>query len=580
MRFSKLVEYWERIESTPKRLEMMEILSELLKEAGGEEVEQVVNLSLGQLRPKFDRLEFSLAEKMVIRAIAQAAGEKGEEITKVYKRVGDLGLVAEESVGGLQSSSVRVLQVYTKLEEIAEDAGQGSQERKVGELADLLREVSGVSGKYLVRVVLGKLRLGFLDKTVLDALSFMEHGTKEGRAEIDRAYQVFPDVGKLAKYVKESGIASLGKKVRVCVGVPVLPALAQRLKTADEMVKKMGKVVVEPKFDGTRVAIHFKRDGFGIKGEKTLFGEGEAVQVRSFTRNLDENSSMFPELATIAKQIKAGEVILDSEAVGYDPKTGKQLPFQQTITRKRKHGVRAASEEVPLKFQVFDILYKDGESLLDEPLVKRREVLVQVVGGEGPLKVDEALVTDDPNKIREYHGRKLAEGLEGAMCKKAGGKYLPGRQDWNWVKFKEAEDSRAKLSDTLDLVVMGYYKGRGRRAVFEFGALLAGVRDGEKVKTIAKIGTGISDLQFGELDERMKRLKQRTADRRYEVGKSLVPDVWLAPLLVVEVAADEITRSPAHSSGVALRFPRLVRVREDKDLEQVTTIEEVEEIGG
>jgi len=544
---------------------MMKILAELVKEAEREEVAKVINLALGQLKPKFDRLEFNLAEKMVVKAIARVKNESVEEVVRQYKERGDLGEVAAGAGG---EGKLTVSEVYQELVAIAKEGGAGSQERKIARLVDLLTQECSLGRKYVVRVVLGKLRLGFSDKTVLDALSYMEYESKEGRAKLDYAYQVFPDVGKIAKEVKEGGVERLREKVGVTLGTPVLPALAQRLKTADEMIAKMGRVVVEPKFDGTRVELHFRQAGWEEGGR----------QVRTFTRNLDENSGMFPELARAGEQIAAREVILDSEAVGYDPRTGKQVPFQLTITRKRKHGVGAASGEVPLKFNVFDILYRDGESLLERSLEERRKILKEVVGGVGPLVVDEELVTEKPEEIRRFHARMLKEGLEGAMVKKAEGKYLPGRQDWNWVKFKESEDSRAKLADTLDVVVMGYYRGRGKRVQFGLGALLVGVRDEEKLVTIAKIGTGLTDEQFRQVYTKLQSLVTETMDKRYVVSKSLVPDVWVEPALVVEVAADEVTRSPSHSSGLALRFPRMVRIREDKDLSGVTSVQEVREI--
>jgi len=586
MRFSR---YLQEIEETTLRNQMMEILALLMKEAEPKEIEEVVYLLLGRLRPKFDRLEFSLAEKMVVRAIAQAVKKPVEEVTREYKRVGDLGQLVEEMKKEKElkgKNEEEVGEVYAELKAIAEDGGYGSQERKVARLAKLLSELSFLGARYAVRVVMGKLRLGFSDKTILDALSYMEYGSKEGRKELDSAYQVFPDVGKIAGYVKEGGIRSLQTKVKVTIGTPVMPALAQRLKTADEMIKKMGKVVLEPKFDGTRVQIHYSRKlrskGVGQAQEGLFEGEVRMDYARSFTRNLDESSAMFPEIERLGEEIAAEEVILDTEAVGYDPKTNKMLPFQMTITRKRKHGVEEASTEVPLKFFVFDILYLDGKSLITLPLSERRKILSQVVKKKesGVLVLDDYLVTESAEEVRKYHQRQLAKGLEGAMVKKLEGQYLPGRQDFNWVKFKESEDSQAKLADTLDLIVMGYYQGRGKRAKFGLGAFLGGIRVGAQIMTIAKVGTGLSDEQFAELFGKLEKVRSKGKHKDYQVSKVLTPDVWVEPEVVVEVAADEVTRSSAHTAGVALRFPRLVKFRDDKDLSGVTTRQEVEEIAG
>lgn len=667
MKFSRLSEYFAEIEGTSLRNKKTEILAEIFREADSTEIDKLVYLALGGLRPQFDRLEFNLAEKMIIRALGQAMKVPIQEMATKYQQVGDLGELVSQIIGqsdNLESQRVResesqtVSQVYGELEKIAQDSGTGSQERKVGALAKLIERCGGIDAKYIVRMVAGKLRLGFSDKTVLDALSYMESGTKQDSERLNQAYQVRPDPGYLAKMVKEYGIESAVAKTDVVIGTPIVPALAQRLKTAKEMIEKMGKVIVEPKMDGTRVQIHFSRNkpkgselGYqkfgtivrGAEFQTGLFGAEEKLQfwVRTFTRNLDESSEMFPELQSIAQQIKAEEVILDSEAVGYDPKTGKLVPFQLTITRKRKHGVGEAQASVPLKFFVFDIMYLNGESLIHLPLRERRKILSEVIqnhkgfelgsrkfgtmmgqGSElrgssepwesmGPLVVDDCIETDDPDVLREYHKKQLADGLEGALVKQIDGQYMPGRTGFNWVKFKEAEDSRAKLSDTIDVVIMGYYLGKGKRSNFGLGAFLVGIRGNNQAQnpnnqtnskekkseiqnedmilTLAKVGTGITDAVFGELGERLESIQIQNPkiqisnklkilnsnNQTLVVPDVLEPDVWVEPKIVVEVAADEITMSPTHSAGYALRFPRLVRFRQDKGVEQVTTLDEI-----
>jgi DNA ligase-1 len=526
-----------------------------------------------------------MAEKMILRAIGATEKE--------YQGIGDLGELAEKVT---QSHSVAVTQsvseVYRQLEKIAQDSGSGSQERKVMGLAKLIKQVAPEGAKYIVRMVAGKLRLGFSDKTVIDALSYSEKGTKEYSDLLDRAYQIRPDVGVLAQLVKEKGVLCAVENMSVSMGTPIVPALAQRLKTPVEMIEKMGRVYAEPKYDGTRVQIQFKRSGFGKTEKMTLFSKDEVIQVKTFTRNLDESSAMFPELQRIGEQIKADEVILDSEAVGYDPKTLKLVPFQLTITRKRKHGVEETASSVPLRFFVFDIMYCDGQSLIKLPLKERRKILAETIGKGEVLVVDDYIETDDPDVLREYHKQQLAEGLEGALVKQVDGQYMPGRTGFNWVKFKEAEDSRAKLADTVDCVIMGYYLGKGKRSDFGLGAFLVGIRSGERIVTLAKVGTGITDEMFRELRERLEKITMKMKEANtpgvwepftpgvmgtttYHVPKILEPDVWVEPKVVVEVAADEITVSPTHTAGYALRFPRLVKFRDDKSVEQITTLEEI-----
>ena len=605
MQFSRLVEFFEKIEATSLRNVKTEILAAVIKEAEELEVDKLIYLALGSLRPAFDRLEFMMADKMILRALGKSEAE--------YQEVGDLGELAantqlqkfRSSPKIAQRSELGVSDVYSKLEAIAEDSGTGSQDRKVQKLTQLLSQMESECAKYIVRIVSGSLRLGFSDSTVIDALSFFVSGNKDHSSAIEQAYQRRPDVGVLARAIKAKGIAALDE-IRIELGTPVVPALAQRLKTAAEMIEKMGKVYVEAKYDGTRVQIHFSKNNhkgselgarkFGTMGDKSEIGmQGSMFEeekpefiVKTFTRNLDESSAQFPELKNIGIQIKAESVILDCEAVGYDPKTGKLLPFQMTIKRKRKHDIASVAEGVPLKFFVFDIMYLDGKSLIDLPLRERRKILSKVIessdhspiitqGSElkDILVVDEYIETDNPDELRAYHKKQLEAGLEGALVKQKDGKYMPGRSGFNWVKFKEAEDSRAKLADTIDCVIMGYYKGLGKRSGFELGAFLVGVKQSDKIVTVAKVGTGISDEQFRDLGQRLKACEVKEKPLEYEVPKLLVPDVWVEPKVVVEVAADEITISPTHTAGYALRFPRMVKFRDDKSKEQITTIEEV-----
>ena len=464
MKWSELTSVFARIEGTSLRNTKTEILAELLRRASYSEVDKLVYLALGELRPKYDKLEFNLAEKMILRAIALAAGKTISEVSQEYKRIGDLGELA--GMIGKRKEERGIREVYRELEKIAQESGKGSQERKIAGLAKLIKEVGGEGAKYVVRIVAGKLRLGFSDKTVLDAISYLEAGSKEYSEALDRVYQVRPDVGVLVKTVKEKGVKAAMGETSVVVGTPIMPALAQRLKTAKEMIEKMGRVMVEKKFDGTRVQIHFSRSEnkgirkqeLGISQNRMFEEEKPKFWVRSFTRNLDESSAMFPELQQIGEQIAADEVILDSEAVGYEPATGKLVPFQLTITRKRKHGVGEAQNAVPLRFFVFDIMYLNGKSLIQLPLSERRKILARVIKRGQVLEVDDYIETDDPNQLREFHKQQLSLGLEGVLVKQIDGEYMPGRTGFNWVKFKEAEDSRAKLADTLDLVVMTHPK--------------------------------------------------------------------------------------------------------------------------
>jgi DNA ligase-1 len=560
---------FSQLEDLASRNAMTELLSTWLSQVDETEIAMAVNLSLGQLAPLYERIEFNLAEKMVVRALSEAFAQSQALVWSAFKTSGDLGEVAFslKQKQAIPEENITLAEVYAQLKSLATDGGTGSQERKVTSLAQLLGSVDALGAKYIARIVAGRLRLGFSDMTVLDALSVMLGGNKSARKELELAYQVFPNVGEIARLTKRFGASEIAQKVQVTLGVPVVPALAQRLKTAKEMIDKMGKVMVEPKYDGTRVQIHVQTT--------------PDFWVRSFTRNLDESTAMFPELEQIGKQLSVSSVILDTEAVGVHPKSGKLLPFQMTITRKRKHGVAQAAHDVPLCFFTYDILYLDGKPLVHLPLHKRRELLETIVQPGNVLQLDPTLVTADPAKVKAFHLQQLSLGFEGAMVKKIDSPYQPGRKNWSWVKFKEVEESQGKLSDTIDAVVMGFYVGKGKRTKFGIGAFLVGVRDESQpgmIKTIAKIGTGLSDEQWRELKRRLEQEVSLSKPTAYEVASNLEPDVWVDPVVVVEIAADEITISPMHSAGVALRFPRLVTFRDDKSLEQATSLTEVKAI--
>jgi len=288
---------------------------------------------------------------------------------------------------------------------------------------------------------------------------------------------------------------------------------------------------------------------------------------------------MFPELSAIGEELDAYECILDSEAVGVDPKTNKLIPFQETMTRKRKYDIDEVRSSVPLKFFVFDILYKDGVDLLSTPLSKRRRILEKTLLPKHILALSPQIVTDKADQLRWYHDEQLKKGLEGAVVKKWESPYEPGRRNFSWVKFKEEEGKTGKLTDTIDAVIMGYSRGEGKRSGFGIGMFLVGVRKNDTFVTLTKIGTGVSDELWKELHTELHRIKVAEKPKEYsQVNKLFTPDVWVAPKVVVEIAGDDLTRSPSHGAGVAVRFPRLVLIRRDKSPEDATTVGEIQQM--
>lgn len=571
MTFSELAKYLERLEATPSRLEITRILAELFKKAEAEEIEKTAYLVLGTLAPNYKGIVFNMADKLVIQAVAKAYGRDTQDVIREYKKTGDLGTVAEKiAISSKQKTinSQTVVEIYEKLILIAEDEGEGSVERKIEKMANLLSRADSLSARYLTRIPVGKLRLGFSDKTIIDALSWMETGDKSKSKNIGEAYNILPDVGLLAKNIKKMGIDKACKNVSPVVGIPVLPMLGQRLKSPKEMIEKMRKVAVEPKFDGLRILIHYKK----AKSKK----QKAISYIKAFTRNSNDVTEMFPELLDIGKYLNCDEVILDSEAVGMDSQMKKLLDFQTTMKRRRVHQIDLTSKAIPLGFQVFDVLYCDGKNMMDEPYYKRREVLDKiVVKGNKLLVVDQMVVTDDPVVINGEYKKKIKEGLEGIFIKKYDSKYVSGRTGWRWVKMKQGEEAVGKLSDTVDCVVMGFTVGKGKRASFGLGQFLVGITDGEKVKTLTKIGTGLTDEEFRSYRKMLEKEIVKEKPVEYEAHKNYTPDFWVAPKFIVELAGDDLTISPIHTSGYALRFPRLVKFRDDKGVKESTTIGEI-----
>jgi DNA ligase 1 len=580
MQFSALAEYLQKLEKTPSRNEITQILSQLFKELTKNEIDKVTYLLSGSIAPSYEGIEFNLAEKMMVRAVALSYKVDPEEVFKVYKKVGDLGNVAEELSSKNQDTKnkLSVNHVFEILKEIALDNGKDSQERKLEKMAGLLTQVDSLSAKYIVRIPVGKLRLGFSDLTMLDALSMMETGDKKARKEIEAAFSVSADIGRVAQQIKEKGLKGIAH-IKVQPGVPIRSALAERLSSAEKIAEKMGdKFGVEPKLDGFRSQLH-------------VWGKGDKREVRIFSRNLENVTNMFPELVDAMKKIKVDSAIFDGESIAYNPKTGKFLPFQETVSRKRKHGIDGAAKDLPLKVFIFDVLYLNGEETLNKPFNERRKLLENKLSLDGDtIILTEQHIVTNAKDLREQVDKYLKGGLEGAMVKKLETPYQPGGRGFHWVKFKKHTESDkndgSKVADTIDTVLMGAYRGKGKRASFGVGGFLIGVPDKDnKYYTLTNLGTGLSDDQFREMAKIVDDLKVDVQPADYVVDKNIAPDIWVKPKVVLEILADEITLSPRHTAGMdgdskgfSLRFPRLIRIRDDKNADQATSVHEVKEL--
>jgi len=585
MNVETLSQYLEKLEKTTSRNEITAILADLFAQASAEEIDKICYLLLGRLAPGYRSIEFNLAEKMMIKVLAFAFSKTEQEIRKKFKQLGDLGDIAFPLSNTDSASNLSVTQLHQRLLKIAQQAGSGSQERKIKLLAQLINQSDNLSNKYLVRIPIGKLRLGFSDITILDALSWMKTKDKSLRPALEKAYNISADIGLVAKTFKKGGLRAI-QKIKPQTGIPIRPALTERLPTAEKIIEKMGQPAVEPKYDGFRVQIHLDRDRrFGK--EKTALFNPHGCFVRIFSRRLENTTPMFPEIVAAAQKLPVQSAILDGEAIGIDPKTGKFLPFQETAQRKRKYQVAQAAKEIPLKVYVFDLLYLNGQPLLDQPLSRRRRqlescfnVLIhrnKVRQKRLVLQLTPQKVVTDPKTLDQLFHYWVKRGLEGIVCKKTNSPYRAGKREFTWVKYKRAMKSH--LADTVDCLVMGYYRGRGKRSGFGIGAFLVGIWHPKKEAfvTIAKIGTGLTDDQWRKIRQKVDQTKTVKRPKEYQVPKELIPDVWTNPEVVVEIEADEITKSPLHTSKFALRFPRMQRFR-DKKPTDVTALPEIKEL--
>ncbi len=572
MLFKDLALVFQALESTSSRIEMTEILAELFRKADKNEAGMIAYLLQGVVAPPFKGLDIGVGEKFVQQAISKATGYPVKKIEKMYLETGDLGLVAEKLVAekkqrSLFSRSLSVSDVFTAFKKIAEASGEKSQALKIRHLTELLNNSSPVEARYVVRIPLGKLRLGVGDPTILDALAAVFAGHRRNREILERAYNLTSDIGFVTSVLYEKGLDAL-KQVRITPGTPLRPALCERLSSAEEIIEKLGECAAEAKYDGVRIQCHMK-DG----------------KVWLFSRRQENMTHMFPDIVEAVKKIPAESIVFDSEALSYNEETGEFYPFQKTVQRKRKYGVTEYAEEFPLRLFAFDIMHYNGKDLIDEPYKKRRKILEKAVDSYSEkIKVSEMKVVKTPEELQQVFDDYVSRGLEGVVAKDLDAPYTVGARKFAWVKLKRSY--KGELSDTIDVVVLGYFKGKGHRARFKFGTILAGVYDPstDSFKTIAKVGSGFTEDQMKEFGELLESIR---VDRKpARVDSLLEPDAWVEPKYVVTLVADEITESPLHTCGwdpkkkrgYALRFPRIISGIRDKKPEDATTVDEIKQL--
>ncbi len=574
MTFKKLAEYFEKLEATSSRLILVDILAELFSKVEIEEIAKVVYLIQSRVAPFYEPIELGMAEKSVASAIARVYNVDRAKVLRDYGRVGDLGKVTTELASHPRSAEpvvdfgqtkLTVSEVFITLTKIAHFSGDGTVENKVSTLANLLKKISPIEAKHLVRIPLGTSRLGIGDPTILDGFAKAKLDGKPSRKLLEDAYNRVSDLGFIGETLWKGGAKAVSK-LDVTFGRPIRSQLCERINDPKTILEKYGGIAhCQYKYDGMRVQIH--KDG---------------DNVRLFSRNLEETTAMFPDLIEgVRQQVKAKSIILDSEALAFNPESDEFLPFQQTTKRRRKYGIEQAQKSLPLKTFVFDIMYLNGKSLMDTPLKDRIRHLESNIAGDEILIPQPGEMVTSPDRIQELFDDALTKGLEGLITKRPDSLYEAGGRNFNWIKLKR--HSSGELKDTIDCVILGYVFGKGKRSAFGAGALLVGVydQDRDEFVTVSKIGTGLTDDEWREIHKRADQIKVDHKPAR--VNSVLTPSVWIQPEIVIEVLADEITRSPVHTAGkeggepgYALRFPRLVRFRDaDKKAVDATSVKEL-----
>ena len=576
MDYAIIADAYGKIEATTKRLEMTDILVDLLKNSPKEVVSRIVYLTQGKLYPDFVGVEIGIAEKLAVKALVRASGMKEGEVLSDLQKTGDIGQVAEIYLANKKQSTffskvLTVEHVYESLDKMAKTSGVGTVNMKTTIFAGLLSAASPKEAKYLMRTATGNLRLGIADMTVLEALAVAYGGGKEARKTIERAYNICSDLGRVADMLVQEGINSV-KKLQVKVFEPIRPMLAERLSSPEEILEKFGgKCLAEYKYDGERIQVHKQGDN-----------------VTLFSRRLENISNQYPDVANlIRKQIKATEAIFEAECVAVDLETGDMRPFQELMHRRRKYGVEAAVDQYPISLYTFDLLFVDNKDLTCEPLTIRRAALEKMLDKNSQLQIASQKVVNSSKELEEFFEEAITGGCEGLICKSLAKEaiYQAGNRGWLWIKYKR--DYKSEMTDTVDLVIVGAFHGRGKRAG-AYGALLLAAYNKEKdiFETVTKCGTGFTDEDIENIYTLLQ--KNIIPHKHARVSSMIEAEIWFEPIIVLEILGAEVTLSPIHlcarnsirkDSGLAIRFPRFTgKYRTDKSPQDTTTSKEITEM--
>jgi DNA ligase-1 len=560
MLYSVIAEIYREIEKTSKRLEIIDLLVNLFKKTRKNIIDKIVYLTQGKLYPDYMGIEIGIADKLAIKAISMSAGKDLKEVREIHQKIGDVGSAAETILKNriqatLFSEPLTVLKVYETLNKVTKISGKGSLDLKLKLITSLLNDATPKEARYIVRTITGELRLGVADYTVLDALSIAFTESKINRQYLERAYNMSGDLGLVAKTAAITGLNGI-KKIKIKLGKPIRPMLAERLEKAKEVIDRLdGRCSSEYKLDGERVQIHYS----------------------------EKKVSLYPDgLELVKKNIRSKSFIAEAEIVAFNIDTGQLLPFQELMHRRRKYGIVEAMKAYPISLFFFDVIYIDGKDLTNTPYLERRGVLEKIVFQNENVKVVPNQYSKNADEMEKFMTEAISEGCEGLIVKDTKSIYRAGAREFSWIKLKR--EYMSQVAETFDLVIVGAFYGKGRRGG-KYGAFLLSAynKETDVFKSICKIGTGFSD----EILEYFPTLLEsyRIPNKHARIDSKIDCDVWFTPQIVLEIIASEITLSPIHTcgfneirknTGLALRFPKFTgKIREDKSPEDSTTSKEI-----
>ena len=577
MLFKDLSEAFEELEKVSSQTEMIKILADIFKQADEDEIDKICYYTLGETAASYKKVTLGMAEKIVQQSISLASNLDIDVIKDETNNLGDLGEVAFTIIENNDNrfktffdieNGLTIQDIDNGLNKITMSSGSGSAEVKQKILAAMLSIASPIERKYLVRLITRTMEFGVGEATVLNALASTFLGSKKEKPKLEAAYNLCSDIGLIAHVLDKERLTGI-KKINITLHIPMKPMLAQRVSKFSEIKQKINSslIAVEEKYDGERIEAH---------------KDGQTVTL--FSRRLTDVTTQYPDIVeNVKRYIKTEQAILDGEAVAYNVKEDVFYPFQKLMQRRRKYNVEEYMKNIPVKYMLFDVIYRDGQSLMKKSYPERRKNLEEIVEKNNLINVANRRLTDNLDEVDEFFQECLNNNLEGVVCKSCSPRsyYQAGARKYYWIKWKK--DYASELRDTLDLVVIGAYSGRGRRRN-TYGSLLCTAYNPEKdaFQTVCKLGTGFSDPELENLPQKFRQFLINSKPARAEVLKTVEPTYYFTPKIVVEVLGAELTKSPIHTcaqdetgKGISLRFPRFIRWRPEKSPEDATTTTEI-----